>query len=104
MKLNCLVFCLSVENEVDMIVLPTLTESDLLTIGVGSFGARRKLSLLVQQINAKQPSQALEHSNQLDILVDPTITINMIPVSIWRTLKINEWPHAKVEKEIDYLS
>lgn len=56
-----------------MAILPTLTENDLQTIGVISFGARRKLSLLVKQLNPSPQA------------------INMMPVPVsvrfMRTLK-----------------
>lgn len=72
-----------IENEVDMIVLPTLTESDLLTIGVVSFGARRKLSLLVKEIQTiKQPSPAVSAPEH----------------TMGATLKRNKWPQKLKKK------
>lgn len=74
-----------------MAVLPTMTEPDLLTIGVMSFGARRKLSLLVKEMNIKKQTQFGTAST----IGDPTCTTNMIAVSscynLIRTLKSNEW-------------
>jgi hypothetical protein len=48
---NLVCFSDFLENEVDIVVFATLTEDDLNTIGVQSFGARRKLSILIQQMN-----------------------------------------------------
>ena len=41
------------ENDVDMLVLPTVTESDLQEIGVSSFGVRRKIVVLAKRLQEK---------------------------------------------------
>ena len=38
-----------------MVVLPTLTESDLQNIGIASFGIRRKITVIVK--NLQQPCE-----------------------------------------------
>ena len=45
---NYFIFFIS-ENDVDMIVFTTLLEEDLKSIGIESFGVRRKLSLVSKE-------------------------------------------------------
>ncbi len=50
------------ENDVDMVVFQTLSENDLRTIGIKSFGARRKLRLLVENMKKTPPIETLEQA------------------------------------------
>lgn len=50
------------ENDVDIAVFQTLSENDLKSIGIESFGARRKLSLLVQRMKKTTPIETLEQA------------------------------------------
>ncbi|XP_028401812.1 uncharacterized protein LOC114524820 isoform X2 [Dendronephthya gigantea] len=72
------------ENEIDMVVFQTLSENDLKDIGVESFGARRKLSLLVQRMKSPPPIEAL---TPCDITM-PEITQNTNNPSIKPTKSI----------------
>lgn len=51
MHLRTFIF-IHLENEIDMLVFQTLSEDDLRTIGIESFGVRRKLSLFVQRMKS----------------------------------------------------
>ena len=48
---NYFIFLIS-ENDVDMIVFTTLLEEDLKSIGIESFGVRRKLSLVIKRMKS----------------------------------------------------
>ncbi|CAB3977440.1 hypothetical protein BSL78_19360 [Paramuricea clavata] len=63
---NLVCFSDFLENEVDIVVFATLTEDDLNTIGVQSFGARRKLSILIQQMNKSKLAEitVVDESNE----------------------------------------
>jgi protein bicaudal C len=41
-----------IDAEIDMTVFPTLTEQDLQNLGINTFGARRRISMAIKEINA----------------------------------------------------
>ena len=50
------------ENDVDLGVFQTLSENDLKSIGIESFGARRKPWLLVKRMKKTPPIDTLEQT------------------------------------------
>ena len=59
------------ENDVDLAAFQTLSENDLKSIGIESFGARRKLWLLVQRMKKTPPIDTLEQAAPLPSLTMP---------------------------------
>ena len=43
---------LPAENDIDFEVFETMTEADLKDIGIGSFGVRRRLKLLIEKLHS----------------------------------------------------
>jgi hypothetical protein len=62
-----------------MIVLPTITESDLQEIGVVSFGVRRKIVVLAKRLSEK--CQTAEIKENPAIVPEACETINEVRIS-----------------------